>query len=336
MQRNSACKFASVVAAAAFIGGCSSWFQPTNKVLVREPGDRLYSDPVDVEEEAKNHWEFALLSLAAYSKIDSESDDTQKIIGTQQTTPLGDEIASCLKSPTSKLRDAGWTYWPDFPDAQLKDDLVRSNLRVEVWERNSPPAVAVAFGGTVFTSKADWMANLRWFIPHNQDEYTELVKRIVPAFLTRYHQLCENSVSEQPPIYSTGHSLGGGLAQEFAYALPMKPGDPKVVKVFAFDPSPVTGYYSVAPEIRERGKDGLRIDRIFERGEVLASVRSALALIYPPSTSNPTVRAVRYNFEGITNPVTAHSIPKLACALFAHRPGGSSAMGNAAKRSAAQ
>lgn len=329
------CRLATTLTAALIVSGCSSWFQTTDQVLVREPGHRVYGDPIGVQEEAKNDWQFALLSLAAYSKVESESDeDTQKTINTSQPTVLANEIASCLKSPTQKIKEAGWTYWQDFPDAQLKQDLVRSHLRVEVWQRNDPPTVAVAFGGTVFTSGADWTANLRWFIPHHDDEYTQLVKRVIPAFLVRYDRLEENATTGRPPIYSTGHSLGGGLAQEFAYALPQKAGDPKVVKVFAFDPSPVTGYYSIEPEIRERGKDGLQIDRVFERGEVLASIRSVLALINPPSVRNPTVRAVRYNFEGVTNPVSAHSMPKLACALFAHRPGGPTASEQALKEAA--
>jgi len=333
MYGYSVCRLATTLAAAFIISGCSSWFQTTGQVLVREPGHRVYGDPVGVQEEAKNHWQFALLSLAAYSKVESESDEnTQRTINAPQPTVLANEIASCLNSPTQKLEEAGWTYWPDFPDLQLKQDLVRSNLRVEVWQRKDPPAVAVAFGGTVFTSRADWTANLRWFIPHHDDEYTQLVKRVVPAFLVKYNQLEESSTTGRPPIYSTGHSLGGGLAQEFAYALPRKADDPKVVKVFAFDPSPVTGYYSIDPEIRERGKEGLQIDRVFERGEVLASIRSVLALIYPPSVSNPTVRAVRYNFDGVTNPVSAHSMPKLACALYARRPGSPTASEEALKQ----
>ena len=40
-------------------------------------------------------------------------------------------------------------------------------------------------------------------------------------------------------IVSVGHSLGGGLAQ-FA-ALATKKGKARIVKVFAFDSSPVTG-----------------------------------------------------------------------------------------------
>jgi pimeloyl-ACP methyl ester carboxylesterase len=124
-----------------------------------------------------------------------------------------------------------------------------------------------------------------------------------------------------PVIYSTGHSLGGGLAQQFAYALPdalLQQGQnlPRVIQVYAFDPSPVTGYYSLEKQIRMQNSKGLRTDRIFERGEILAVVRSFLALVRPPSMMNPAVRAVRYSFEGIRDPIYAHNIGRFAKALY--------------------
>jgi hypothetical protein len=314
-------RLANIIVVAAFVGGCSSWSQTSEQVSVRAPGHRVYGDPAPVKQEAANHWEFALLSYVAYSKVEANGGQgEQGGSGSSKAVISVDDISTCNRTPALALENAGWVYWADFPDAQLKQELAHSNLRVEVWQKKDPPAVAVAFGGTVFTSRADWEANLRWFIPHHKDEYTELVERVVPAFIGRYAEVTRNSATEKPPIYSTGHSLGGGLAQEFAYALPRTSSDPKVTKVFAFDPSPVTGYYSIDPDIRQRGTDGLQIDRVFERGEILAALRSALALVYPPSTNNPTVRAVRYNFDGVANPVSAHSMARLACELYSRRP----------------
>jgi hypothetical protein len=71
------------------------------------------------------------------------------------------------------------------------------------------------------------------------------------------------------------HSLGGGLAQEFAYSLPVGTFDaPRATKVYAFDPSPATGFLSVKRATRNENKKGLKTDRIYERGEVLAILRS--------------------------------------------------------------
>ena len=60
-------------------------------------------------------------------------------------------------------------------------------------------------------------------------------------------------------IYSTGDALGGGLAQQLAYALPPHPDVPHVSEVYAFDPSPVTGYLTVKRAECDTNKIGRRI-----------------------------------------------------------------------------
>lgn len=122
-------------------------------------------------------------------------------------------------------------------------------------------------------------------------------------------------------LYSTGHSLGGGLAEEFAYSLPANyPGVPRVTKVYAFAPSPVTGFMSVKMTTRKENKKGLKIDRIYERGEVLAILRSLTSTIHKPPAVNPEVRQLRYNLFGndrcgLTNSIAGHSIQDLALGL---------------------
>jgi hypothetical protein len=63
-----------------------------------------------------------------------------------------------------------------------------------------------------------------------------------------------------------------------------------VTQVFAFDPSPVTGFYSVEKDIRDYNKENLKIDRIYERGEILAILRSFTNFVYKPSAINPSIR----------------------------------------------
>jgi hypothetical protein len=94
-------------------------------------------------------------------------------------------------------------------------------------------------------------------------------------------------------IYSTGDALGGGLAQQLAYALPPHPDVPHVSEVYAFDPSPVTGYLTVKRAGCDTNKIGRRIAWIYERGEVLAILRSFTSSVFKPSTVNPEIRRVR-------------------------------------------
>ncbi len=66
-------------------------------------------------------------------------------------------------------------------------------------------------------------------------------------------------------------------------------------------------------------KEGLEIDRIFERGEVLAILRAIAAVIHKPSRANPKVTQLRYNLFGddrfgLTDPVASHSMSNLQSA----------------------
>jgi hypothetical protein len=88
-----------------------------------------------------------------------------------------------------------------------------------------------------------------------------------------------------------------------------------VKQVYAFDPSPVTGFYSVPKRLRNENKKAMRIDRIYERGEILAILRSLTSLIYKPSANNPTIRGVRYAVFPAWNAIAAHSMIELAVKL---------------------
>jgi len=59
------------------------------------------------------------------------------------------------------------------------------------------------------------------------------------------------------------------------------------------------------------------IDRIYERGEILAILRSLTSLIYKPSVVDPVIRGVRYRVFNAWNAIAAHSIVELAIKLDA-------------------
>jgi hypothetical protein len=282
--------------------------QSSNEVVVRVPGDRFLSAPEPIGPYAAEHSEFAWLSDAAYIQTKAGRRHFEKI-----RANLKPENADPA-APVAHLNAAGWKQWDNFPDAALRDKIVSTHLRVQVWERSDPPAFAVTFGGTVFNNDADWRANLRWFVPMKRDEYSDVVQTFAPAFSEELKRRSESMDKERfgnLELYSTGHSLGGGLAQQFAYSVPpecLK----RVKKVYAFDPSPVTGFFSVKLSLRTENKKGLLIDRIYERGEILALFRSLMSLFYKPSKINAAIRGVRYNVFFAWNPIAAHSIVELA------------------------
>jgi hypothetical protein len=281
--------------------------QNSNEVVVRVPGDRFLSAPQPIGPYANEHFEFAWLSDSAYLQTAAGQRHLAKIAKSKR----GD---AGPPDPVAHLNAAGWTEWQNFPDPVLHNQIVSTHLRVQVWERAEPPAIAVTFGGTVFNNDADWRANLRWFLPMKRDEYTDVVQKFAPAFtseLKRRSESMDKARLDSLLLYSTGHSLGGGLAQQFAYSV--RPDCLKRVnKVYAFDPSPVTGFFSVDLSLRTENKKGLLIDRIYERGEILALLRSIVSLFYKPSRINAAIRGVRYNVFFAWNPIAAHSIVELA------------------------
>jgi hypothetical protein len=282
--------------------------QKPNTVVIRKPGFRFLGPPQPAQPEAAADLDFALLSLAAYGDI-------------EKSKPIRDTSRIDAKKILEK---EGWSIWRSFPGTDLQQKMDAVHLRAEAWTNLSKNSVVVAFGGTVFSNWKDWKSNLHWFDPFQHDEYNLIVSEFGPEFVKAFAKQKEIVGWEflrSASLYSTGHSLGGGLAEEFAYSLPTNyPGVPRVTKVYAFDPSPVTGFVRVKMITRDENKKGLQIDRIYERGEVLAILRSITSTIHKPPAINPEVRQIRYNLFGkdrfgLTNSIAGHSIQDLAYGL---------------------
>jgi hypothetical protein len=280
-----------------------AFLQTPDQVVVREPGERFLGQPRPVAEEAEKEFVFALLSQAVYQRepgAEAVKDDE---------CVDADAILSAL----------GWTQWKEFPEQGLQGRFASVHLRVEVWSNPSNNAVVVAFAGTVFTNLKDWRANLRWFFPRKKDEYTMVVTTFGEAFVKEFlkrEQKPDGYFLRHAHLFSTGHSLGGGLSQEFAYSLPINEGVPRVEHVYAFDPSPVTGFFSVERDLRDQNSKDLKIDRIYERGEIVAYLRIFTNFFDPPSADHPIIRQVRYNLFSAWTAVAKHSIARLACRLY--------------------
>ena len=284
--------------------------QDPKDVLVRELGKRQYGPARPSDDLAKESWEFALLSASAYENSWAEQ------IATLATDP----------GEARKWQDvieARWDRWTDFPSDALKASAEQRDLYFDIYE-SRPEAdkkrLVIAFRGTDGANWLDWRTNLRIctrFIPKFRDQYSVVADELVDEFGRRLVERDLNS--DDVEIVTTGHSLGGGLAQQFAYAFKV-PEDldttlQPVSSVYAFHSSPVTGSHSVAKEDRDRNCKDLRIDRIFEHGEILAYLRLFLSLFSPPSALAPTVREIRFNFVESKSTTTNHEIQDFAMLL---------------------
>jgi len=283
----------------------SAFFQGRDKVVVRECGRLRLGRPQPDPSFAADELPFALLSEAAYDEIIAEKPPTDV---------SGDCKPMVNKEAESKLLTMGWCPWNSAFLDKDRRAFFKHNLRVSVWQNPSLNEVVVNFGGTNPHSLADWIANFRWFIPVHDDEYTEVTKAFVGDFARAYQTRAVQPGSEflqHATIIATGHSLGGGLAQEFAYAQYRLPGVPPVKKVYAFDASPVTGYFSVDKKARDENSQNLYTDRVYERREILAILRAAVNLFHRPNVHNPQIREIRFDFKSKENPIVRHSIPDL-------------------------
>lgn len=334
MLKKTKMRLASLIALAVGATGCANFRQDAHQVLVRDPKKGQYDDPTDAGPHAKQQWQYAVMSDIAYEIARSRSSadqgkDTANPTATQMKTPA-DECGPNQSIPMP----SGWIRWERFPSKELSDEMRRRGLFLLVLEKESTPReIVVVFEGTNFTELPDWTANLRWFlrfIPGFEDQYTLTARKVAEEFYTRLSSTPSSYVldpnietlyhtSGDPiRIVSTGHSLGGGLAQHFAYTFKQVPPNakgPRVAEVFAFDPSPVTGWFSTSDPPRSHNAHGLRINRIFEHGEVLAYIRLFTSRL-SSYTEHPSVWEYRYNFDPKANIIRNHSMRSLACGLY--------------------
>jgi hypothetical protein len=173
--------------------------QTPSQVVVREPGQRFLGAPQPIAKYATAHWEFAWLSMAAYGKTRAGQRQARKEIrqtAVHSVDTGGKRRHVSPRDADSILAEAGWKRWDGFPDDGVQKQIEASHLRVEVWERagmkrqdgSARAAVAVAFGGTVFWNGMDWRANLRWFLPGGDDQYTQVVRTFGPAFMAEFER----------------------------------------------------------------------------------------------------------------------------------------------------
>jgi len=228
----------SIVGFAAAISGCTSFGQDSSEVLIRDPQKGRYENPTEASVSARTQWQYAAMADYAYEAARRKANAPDKADAANPSP--------CGSSVPPRVPDE-WKMWDGFPSAQLVAQMKPSGLFLLVLERESQPReIAVIFEGTDFAEMPDWEANARWFlrfVPGYEDQYTLTARLVAEEFHQRLasapnrytvspnDEVLRHSSGDPIRIVSVGHSLGGGLAQHFAYTFKQMPATAKGPRV---------------------------------------------------------------------------------------------------------
>ena len=257
--------------------------QPLNLVLYRSKGEVVEYTVQEFFDKPRHELfrlipECCLFSALAYvgdaREVERKNSDGETELKTielppewQELTDLADIVALYRERKTRKTYD-GLVY--------------------RIFFNATDNIMVVAFRGST-KAPGDWLTNARWltrFNPFHDDHY-DVVNDQIDELLISASQVAGSS---EPRIITTGHSLGGGLASQAAYATS------RISEVIVINSSPVTGFYGVVPAERKKNKQDMVIARLFEHGEILAIPRLALRAIYRLSHQHPEIVEARFNF----------------------------------------
>jgi pimeloyl-ACP methyl ester carboxylesterase len=175
--------------------------------------------------------------------------------------------------------------------------------------------VAIAFRGT--SGSGDWIyGNLWWFTRFFlKDNQLTRAEAHATSIFEHFDQLAQENGEPAPRYVTTGHSLGGGLAEHVLYAFPEH-----VEQAIAFDPSSVTGFVGVPKENRIKAcscnpqtSPEARFIRVYQTYEVLTDLRIFHKIAFKPERH---VQELRFPFDAPENPIGRHSMLNLAENLY--------------------
>jgi len=194
-----------------------------------------------------------------------------------------------------------------------KELSTTKGLHFDIWKRNAGnrKEYVIAFRGTEATDPADWLANFRWFRWARYtaaDQYTNA--RIESK--NELRKLISEAEIHNSRVVTTGHSLGGGIAQGVFYS-----DTDYIDQAVVFDTSPVTGFLELDRDTRDKYKSlpyretfpRDRVVRVYQRGEILQYVRNFTQTFYRP---HPLVHEVEFDMAFGSGFITKHNMGLLA------------------------
>jgi len=212
-----------------------------------------------------------------------------------------------------RLGHLGWERLSVYSPSQKAS---RAGLYFDVWlnPHLSPQVAAIAIRGTEFSHLNDWHSNFRWLLQGfpGGDQYDIVNNELKPFFADYRTRIGSGNLA----VITTGHSLGGGLAQCVLYEWKAQ-----IRQAYVFDSSPVTAFVYRGKSARDffsyhpplEGFPAHVILRVYERGEILAYFRSTTRLVWPIKEQ---IGEIRFNADIAWDPINQHSMSALARAIL--------------------
>ena len=197
-----------------------------------------------------------------------------------------------------------WSRWQGSKNIESEPCYNQEGLFYETYVYTTGDKIqeaVIAFRGTENHKSEiwlDWKTNIVSIFGFEPEQY-KIASKSIPKVIAAL-----NDKNPDINIYATGHSLGGGLAQQAGYL------SKDIKEVFTFNTSPVTNWTSLSL------RDGVQnaypiIHRIYNGGEVLSGIRSLTTLF-------TKARYGRHDIGIQVKPkklVAGHSMTLLSCHL---------------------
>lgn len=219
-------------------------------------------------------------------------------------TPLPDYGMPYLSSSDASGTDGQWSRWRGNKEVESEPCYNKKGLFYETYVYTTNDEIqeaVIAFRGTENNGDQfwhDWRSNLASFFGFEPEQY-KIASETIPKVIQALKQANPNVT-----IYATGHSLGGGLAQQAGYL------SKDIREVFTFNTSPVTNWTSLALDGNVKNKYPI-IHRMYNGGEVLGGIRSVTTLF-------TEARYGRHDIGVQVKPkklIAGHSMTLLSCHL---------------------
>lgn len=223
----------AVVVASSWLGSDSPEPVRDAAIVARAP-ERI--DVVQTKAEAKK---FALMAL--FAKVVYRKELKESMRNTEGCRYLEDGVfVPDVGMPQLAGQSNGWRRWNGRLEKQaiatpcFNKDGFSMETYVHSTDGKTIDKAVVAFRGTENYSwsekLADWGTNFSASLGFTPHEYT-IAEAVVPEVINALQK-----ANAKVEVYATGHSLGGGLAQQAGYL------DARIKAVYAFDTSPVTNW----------------------------------------------------------------------------------------------